>query len=344
MIRRVTMRDIAEKVRMSRATVSAVLGNKTHCYASEKTKSLIRETAMQMGYSPNPLACGLKGGRTHTIGLIESSLQNEVRRQEVVNFTNLLDERNYRLYVAYYKGEERLLQIACDDLLSRGCDALVISGKLTEKMYQIIAEITDPVIVLSSSPECLKREGELFSDHSSGTREALEHLIALNHRHIRMIGKEWDEFNSDLRPVTFRQVMKQHGLGAKDMLHVLDKESDLTPDFMKVFLRKNPDCTAIFCTNDFLAMRVIQSCSKLGLRVPEDMSVIGFDDISASVCYNPPLTTVRQPSMEGAKAGIQMLMNRLENENKPVPRHLLSHLVVRETTAPPRVRPLPEMK
>ncbi len=344
MQKRVTMRDIAEKVRMSRATVSAVLGNKTHCYASEKTKALIRETAMQMGYSPNPLACGLKGGRTHTIGLIESSLQNEVRRQEVVNFTNLLDERNYRLYVAYYKGEERLLQITCDDLLSRGCDALIVSGKLTEEMYRIIAEISDPVIVISSSPESLKREGNLFFDHGCGTREAIEHLISLKHRHIRMIGREWGGLSSDLRVVTFREVMKRHGLGVKDMFHVLDEESDLTTDFMKAFLRKYPDCTAILCTNDFLAMRVIQSCSKLGLRVPEDMSVIGFDDISASACYTPSLTTVRQPSLEGAKEGIQMLMNLLENENKPVSRHLLSHLVIRETTAAPRVRLLPEMK
>lgn len=343
MQRRVTMKDIAEKVRMSRATVSAVLGNKTHCYASEKTKALIRETAMGMGYSPNPLARGLKGGRTHTIGLIESSLQNEVRRQEVVNFTNLLDERNYRLYVAYFKGEERLLQIACDDLLSRGCDALIISGKLTEKMYRMIEDIKDPVIVISPSPESLTREGELFFDHSCGTREAIEHLIALNHRHIRMIGREWGEFNTDLRPVTFLEVMKRHGLRAGDRIHVLEEETDLTADFMKGFLRKNPDCTAIFCTNDFLAMRTIQACSKLGLRVPEDMSVIGFDDISASDCYTPPLTTVQQPNMEGAKAGIQLLMNLLENENKPVCRHLLSRLVIRETTAAPRRRPLPEL-
>ncbi len=344
MQKRVTMRDIAEKVRMSRATVSAVLGNKTHCYASEKTKALIRETADRMGFSPNPLARGLKGGRTHTIGLIESSLQNEVRRQEVVNFTNLLDERNYRLYVAYYKGEERLLRIACDDLLSRGCDALIISGKMTEEMYRTIAEIRDPVIIVTSSPESLKMEGEIFFDHGSGTREAIEHLISLKHRHIRMIGKEWDGFNADLRAITFLEVMKQHGLGGKDMLCILDDETDLTADFMKAFLRKNPDCTAIFCTNDFLAMRVIQSCSKLGIRVPEDLSVIGFDDISSSACYTPALTTVRQPNMEGAQAGIQLLMNRLENENKPVCRHLLSHLVIRETTAAPRVRPLPVMK
>ena len=211
-------------------------------------------------------------------------------------------------------------------------------------MYRIIAEIRDPVIIVTSSPESLKMEGEIFFDHGSGTREAIEHLISLKHRHIRMIGKEWDGFNADLRAITFLEVMKQHGLGGKDMLCILDDETDLTADFMKAFLRKNSDCTAIFCTNDFLAMRVIQSCSKLGIRVPEDLSVIGFDDISASACYTPALTTVRQPNLEGAEAGIQMLMNRLENENKPVCRHLSSHLVVRETTAAPRVRTLSEIK
>ena len=334
---RVTMRDIAEKVGMSRATVSAVLGNKEHCYASEKTKELIRKTAVSMGYSMNLLARGLKSGKTYTIGLVEDAMQHEIRGQEVVSLTNLLGERNYRLYVSYYKGETSLLRAACDDLISRGCDALIVSGgKLSQDMYRIVTEITNRVVFFSFSDSSLPREQTVFFDYASGTREALEHLFALGHRNIWMLGHVWNGFASDLRSVTFRDFLRKHHQNADNRILILEKDAVLPVPDMRDFFRKNPSCTAFFCVNDLQAMQLIQVCARLGIRTPEDISVIGFDDITASRYYTPALTTVHPQIESGTRSGVQLLMNLLENESNAPCRHIYSRLILRESTAIPR--------
>ena len=340
MNRRVTMSDIAKRVNMSRATVSAVLGNKAHCFASEKTKALIRETAEQMGYTPNLLARGLKSGRTCTIGLIECSMQNEVKQQEVVQYTNLLGERDYRLYVSYTKGEERLLRLACEDLLARGCDALIISGRIEPADFRIVEEITTCAVFITNLPP-LSWERVICYDYAAGVSQAMEHLHdTFGHRNIRMIGRYWSTFFDDMRVVTFQEMLAQFDLSAENPVSVVNQTTEVTPEFMRNFFAESPDCTAIFCSNDLLAMRVIQSCSKLGITVPGDLSLIGFDDIESSSYSTPALTTIRHPLEEGAHETFKLLMNMLENENEPVCHRLPAQLIIRESCDVPRRKKL----
>ena len=105
MAQRVTMQDIADAVHMSRASVSAVLGNKPHCFVSEKNRAQILQTAARMGYTPNLLARGLRNGRTNMIGLLCTSLQSEIHQQETVMLTDLLLKHGYSSNIVYYKGE-----------------------------------------------------------------------------------------------------------------------------------------------------------------------------------------------------------------------------------------------
>lgn len=339
MNKRITMSDVAKRAKMSRATVSAVLGNKEHCFASEKTKALIRETASEMGYIPNLLARGLKNGRTFTIGLIESSIQNEVKQQEVVQFTNLLGERGYRLYVSYSKGEERLLRLACEDLLARGCDALIISGKCNPAEYQIVNEITDRAIFITSNILESEREQTISSDYGVGIMEAGEYLHnTLGHRDIRMLGRDWGTFFQDRRVMAFQELLKKFNLPANDSVQVLNDVVGFTSTFMKKFFADFSNCTAIICSNDLVAMKVIQSCVKLGIKVPKDLSVIGFDDIQASSCSTPALTTIQHPLVEVASETFKLLMNMLENGNNLVCHRLPARLIIRESCDVPRTK------
>ena len=127
MAQRVTMQHIADAVHMSRASVSAVLGNKPHCFVSEKNRAHILQTAVRLGYTPNLLARGLRNGRTRMIGLLCTSLQSEIHQQEMVLLTNLLLEHGYSSNIVYYKGEMEKLRTSGSELVARGCDALVIS-------------------------------------------------------------------------------------------------------------------------------------------------------------------------------------------------------------------------
>jgi len=337
MNKRVTMSDVAKRTKMSRATVSAVLGNKEHCFASEKTKILIRDTASEMGYIPNLLARGLKNGRTFTIGLIESSIQNEVKQQEVVHFTNLLGERGYRLYVSYYKGEERLLRQACEDLLSRGCDALIISGRCEPADYQIVNKITNRAIFITNNLLENERERTISSDYGVGIMEAGEYLHnTLGHRDIRMLGIYWNTFFQDSRVLAFQEMLKRFDMPIDNAIQAVAQLTEITPAFMKRFFKDFPDCTAIICSNDLVAMKVVQSCAKLEIAVPKDISVIGFDDIIASTCFVPSLTTIRHPLEGIASETFKLLMNMLENSNSLVCHRLPARLVIRESCDAPR--------
>ncbi|MDD4180548.1 MAG: LacI family DNA-binding transcriptional regulator [Victivallaceae bacterium] len=337
MNKRVTMSDVAKRAKMSRATVSAVLGNKEHCFASEATKIMIKETASEMGYIPNLLARGLKNGRTFTIGLIESSIQNEVKQQEVVQFTNLLSERGYRLYVSYYKGEERLLRQACEDLLARGSDALIISGRCEPAEYQIVNKITNRAIFITSNFLDGERERTISSDYSVGIMEAGSYLHdTLGHRDIRMLGRYWNTFFQDSRVLAFQKMLKQFDLPIDNAIQAVAQLTEITPGFMKKFFTDSPDCTAIICSNDLVAMKVIQSCTKIGIAVPKDISVIGFDDIEASSCSTPPLTTIQHPLAEVASEAFKLLMNMLEDSNNLVCHRLPARLVIRESCDAPR--------
>lgn len=335
MQRRVTMQDIAEKVQMSRATVSAVLGNKKQ-FASEKNKALILEAVAQMGYKPNLLARGLKNGRTYTIGLLSCAAHNEIRQQEMVCLTNLLDQRNYRLYVSYYKGENRLLKSACEDLTARGCDALIISGSIEKNLPQMVREITQKAVFIISRPLEEDDPQMVFYDYGSGVIEAIDYLVNLGHCDIRMIGHDWGTFLEDQRAVAFLQGLEAKKLNLTAPIEAINWGEELTIDFMRRFFLKHPACTAVLCSNDMVALKVIQVCAKMGIRVPQDFSVIGFDDINASSCSSPALTTIHQPVEQGAQEIFKLLMNMLEEEDKPVSRHLLTGLVVRESTDVPR--------
>ena len=102
---------------------------------------------------------------------------------------------------------------------------------------------------------------------------------------------------------------------------------------MKEFLRNNPSCTALVCRNDVIAMRVIQSCAKLGVRVPEELSVTGFDDIDTSAFSIPSLTTIRQPVEAAAGETVKLVLNMLEGQSNPICHRLPPRLVIRESTA-----------
>ncbi len=340
MQRQVTIKDIAQRVKFSNATVSAILGEKRHCYASEKTKSLIRATAKEMGYVPNLVARGLKSGKTYTIGLIESAIQNTIKQQEIVIFTNLLGARNYRLYTSYFKGEDKLLKDGCQDLLARGCDALIISGWLSKESCDFVESITNKAVLLNSNRQTGIEGRTIYYDFESGVSEAMSYLLELGHRDIIMFGGKWKQFYEDQRPVTFLRIQRKHQpcLDDSKLIHVFPKSDHVTANAMKVFLQENPSCTALLCTSDLIAMKVIQSCAELGLSVPRDLSVVGFDDIESSTCFNPALTTLRQPLEESAEQVFKLLMNILENENNRINTVLKATLQIRKTVGPPRKR------
>ena len=334
MEQRVTMQNIADAVHMSRASVSAVLGNKPHCFVSEKNRAQILQTAARMGYTPNLLARGLRNGRTNMIGLLCTSLQSEVHQHETVLLTNLLMEHGYSSNIVYYKGEMSKLRTACSELMARGCDALVISraqhGEENEE-HEIVNSFTDKAVFLyAGNPEKIS-DHDIVYDFRSGFVEALAYLKKLGHRQVKMVQCGFDP--KDPGMIGFQDALHQQGMEADAPVCSVPEINHITPEYMKRFFRENPSCTAVICRNDLTAMRVIQSCAKLGVRIPGDFSVIGFDNIVSSAFTSPALTTIRQPLETAAEETVKLLLNMLEDQSYPVCRSLPARLVIRESTA-----------
>ena len=334
MAQRVTMQNIADAVHMSRASVSAVLGNKPHCFVSEKNREYILQTAARMGYTPNLLARGLRNGRTRMIGLLCTSLQSEVGQQEMVLLTNLLLEHGYSSNIVYYKGEMPKLRTASSELLARGCDALVISraqhGNENEE-HEIVNSFTDKAVFLYAGNPDKSADCDIVYDFRAGFLEALAHLKKLGHRQVKMIQRSFDPIDPGM--IGFRNALQRLQMETEAAVCSVPEINDITPEYMKRFFQDNPFCTAVICRNDLAAMRVIQSCAKLGVRIPEDFSVIGFDDIASSAFTSPALTTIRQPLETAAEETVKLLLNMLEDRSYPVCRSLPARLVIRESTA-----------
>ena len=334
MAQRITMQHIADAVHMSRASVSAVLGNKPHCFVSEKNREQIIQTAVRMGYTPNLLARGLRNGRTKMIGLLCTSLQSEIHQQETVMLTNLLLEHGYSSNIFYYKGEMPKLRTASSELMARGCDALVISraqhGDENEE-HEIVNTFTDKAVFLYAGNPDEPSDRDIVYDFRSGFVAALAYLKKLGHRQVKMI--QCCFAPKDPGMIGFLDALQQLRMKTEAAVCCVPEINDVTPEYMKRFFQENPFCTAVICRNDLSAMRVIQSCAKLGVRVPEDFSVTGFDDIASSAFSSPALTTIRQPIAAAAEETVKLLLNLLEGQSNPVRRSLPAELVIRESTA-----------
>lgn len=278
-LRRVTISDVARHVGMSVSMVSSVLGRKSYCCASAATRSRIESAARELGYRPNLLARGLKSGRSRIIGFVCDSVHNEVSAREIVYLTDSLLPLDYQVQVIYSRGEEELRQQACDRLTDTGCDAIIVSGNFS----RINLRTHVPVFLINGDMVGKGLDRSIFVDYQAGVEEALTCLCEHGHKHIVLVAYYWSSFPGDQRKLAFDAFLRRNGISdAAARTLIFQDYSEITPQRMLDFLQQYPSCTAFICTNDLVAMRLIQALAKLGMSVPDDFSVIGFDDILAA--------------------------------------------------------------
>ena len=188
---------------------------------------------------------------------------------------------------------------------------------------------------------------QVVQDKSAGVMQAIEHLHRLGHKEIYMLFAYWANWDTDGRFEGFIKGMKKLGEdNPHKRMHIVTTEEAITDDGMVVydqrdmlrnireFLKTHPQCTAIVCGNDIVAMNVMHAAWEMGIKVPDELSVVGFDNIHTSQYTHPPLTTVAQPISKIVSAAWQMLLDDIENKNdKPAKVVIPSELVIRESTA-----------
>ncbi|NPV87339.1 MAG: LacI family DNA-binding transcriptional regulator [Anaerolineae bacterium] len=337
----VTIKDIARKAGVSHATVSRALNGSP--LISQETTLAIRKLAEEMGYLPSAAARGLKTSRSHVLGVIVSRIGNPYFGEIVQGIEDALKGTAYSIFVA-----SSHLDAAVEENIVRAFGehrvdgVIVATASFSRSQVHLLRRYGIPIVAInSSSPQdyrfCIAH------DDVYGARQVARHLIALGHRRIAYIGNmRAAQINHD-RIVGFKQEMESAGiaLDANLMINLQWSEIENGVEGMTTLMRRKDRPTAVFCFNDLIAIGALQVAQRMGIRVPQEISITGFDNITYSAYTLPALTTFDQPKrLIGAEAAGMLLdlINRRgsggdDERAAPAARLLRGKLLVRESTA-----------
>ncbi|MGN6758769.1 MAG: LacI family DNA-binding transcriptional regulator [Thermomicrobiales bacterium] len=348
MARRVTIEDVARESNASVSTVSLVLRNKPGIGA--ETRRRVLETAQALGYrrqSPAPVTAP----GTRNIGLI---LRARARSRDVgpsvVNafyswVVSGIDAaaQQARLNLLYASlavdDDNRLLDLP-RHLLDQALDGVLLVGAFTDEAIAELAGVQARPVVLVDAPARLHRYDAVVSDNEGGAYTAVAHLITQGHRRIALAGPgSTADPNFNERREGYRRALREHGLASYPLAQ--GETHDAADDnAAAAMLRQHPEVTAIFGCNDTFALSALRALRLLGWRVPEDVSVIGFDDIERSGQTTPPLTTMAVDKVSMGRLAVQMLLFRLAwPDAAPTLTMLQPRLVERQSVRPPAATP-----
>ncbi len=325
----VTLEMVAEAAGVSPSTVSRILNGTA--VVSDLKRQAVDESIAKLGFVPNPVARGLAGGRTLSIGVITQAIDSPFYGAALRGIEDELDPFGYRpLFVS--GGWNAAAEARCIEVLrSRRVDGIIVlTGRLTDQALKQCAKSL-PVVVTGRS---LKAPG-LFAlnfDNFEGARLATHHLIELGHQRIAFISGDRDHPDATERLRGYRAALEAAGL-AYDAQLVFPGEYHEVSGLLAVdrLLESRQRFTAIFAANDQMASGAALGLYRRSLRVPDDVSLVGFDDLPASLYAIPPLTTVHQPAYElgrlAACAMLQLLSNTKPTVEVPAPR-----LIARESS------------
>jgi LacI family transcriptional regulator len=331
---RVTIAQVAEEAAVSAMTVSNVLNGRPG--ASEETRRRVLDAAGRLGYQPNLSARNLKAGRTGLIGVMTLDLTGQYGLEIVRGIADELasDEREMLISATY---QDAVRELERTQFLARGLvdGVLMVAPALEDDTLEALRRKNLPCVVIDPRRTDVSMP-RVTVDNYGGTRQAAEHLLELGHTRIAYIKGIADLESSELRYKGFHDALRLAGVDLDERL-VAESDFTYTQGFRiasALIAEHRP--TALMAGGDLIALGAVDAARACGLRVPDDLSVVGFDDLPQAAQTFPALTTVRQPLHDMGKLGTRMLLSLIDGrpllmENMQMP----TELVVRGTTAPP---------
>jgi LacI family transcriptional regulator len=340
-MKRVTMTDVARRAGVSVSTVSHVI-NKTR-FVETSTKERVLTAIQELDYRPSRVAQGLASRRTNTAGLLISDVGNPFYHQVILGVEDAALSSDYSVFLFNSNYDlKRSLQYI-HSMIDRQVDGVIfMSSRLTA---DLIAELTRrqvPTVILDWEESQVNHVGTIVIEFEVGIREAVQHLVQLGHRRFAHVSGPLDLWTARVRRDAFLQALRHNGV---DSARVPVVEANLRIDggrgALPRLLSVDPAPTAVFAANDLTAIGIMLEARDRGLRVPEDLSVVGLDDIGLSSQIAPPMTTVALPCYEIGGAAMNMLLEliRTPEESRlssPAPRiKVATQLIVRQSTSAP---------
>lgn len=330
----ITIKDIARLSGVSTATVSKVINGKAYDISDvtiEKVKKVIEE----QNYSPNRIARSMITKKTKTIGLIIPDVRNPFFTDLTRGAEDVANERGYSIFFCNTDDDLTKEIKYLNSLIEKQVDGIALAGAVgRNKELEEKLNIKTPIVALDRNVYFKGIKGKIEVDNFSGAYDAVTHLIDLEHKRIMFLSGQLNTKPSLDRLEGYKRALKDNGIEYDERLVIVGKYSS---EFGYEIIRNttmDEGVTAIFCANDLIAIGAMNALKEKGLRIPEDISIVGFDDIYFSSLVTPALTTVRQPSYEIGYLAIETLIDILEGrENMRDKVEIKLELIVRESTS-----------
>ncbi len=335
--RKVSIQDIAKAAGVSHTTVSRALRNSP--LISREVRERIQSVAQQLDYTPNALAQGLKMQRSNTIGLVVTTIADPFVGRVVRGIEEVAQAAGMSVILsASYNDPEREME-TIENFQRRRVDGIIVAAaQISDQYAHRLSRIDVPTVVINHQAESdLALLHSIAVDDYMGARQAVEHLLGLGHRRIGYLGAGNRPRSNRRRLQAYRDALHEAGLDAAEWVRIASPEHRYHSDDVMAGRTLLPELldggvTALFCYNDMIAIGGLLACSERRLRVPEQFSLIGFDDIELAQYVTPGLTTIHQPKLRLGQMAMEMLLELVAGR-EVCDQVLATELILRGTTA-----------
>jgi DNA-binding LacI/PurR family transcriptional regulator len=331
----VTLKAVAKHLGLTPGTVSAVLNNSPAARSiPENTRKRVTDAARELNYRPNFLARSLRVQRTFTVGVIAEEIGDTYGGSIVSGIETYLRDNDFFFLTVAHRHDPKLLQTYSQLLASRGVEGIITIDTSIDE------EPTLPTVAVAGHQK-VENVTNIILDHRRAAELGLRHLKELGHERIAFLRGQPKSSDSASRWEAIQEVAREFEIQISPELVLQIEGMDSTPElgypYGKALIAREVPFTALFAYNDISAIGAMRAFQEAGLRVPDDVSVVGFDDISIASFSIPPLTTVRQPLLKMGRIAAETLLDRIEDRAPFIPEIAVEpELITRRSTGPPR--------
>jgi DNA-binding LacI/PurR family transcriptional regulator len=332
-LRQPSIKDIARIARVSHPTVSRALQNSP--LVNAKTAERIRKIARESGYRASAVARGLVTRRTRTIGLVVTTVADPFTSEVVSGIEQTANDHGYCVFLADSNADPEREAKIVQSFAEQRVDGIIVTSSRVGALYlPLLSEMMVPIVLVNDQHPGAFVHSVMISNQE-GARSVTEHLVKLGHTRIAYIGDQHGYQSDTERFAGYREALDAAGIPFHPELAIRgNSKPDEALRVMDRLLALTEPPTAVFCYNDMTALGALRSIRMHGLRVPQDISIAGFDDLFVASYTDPPLTTVRQPMRRMGQLAMENLIKLMMEEESVVRVKVKPELIIRESTGP----------
>jgi DNA-binding LacI/PurR family transcriptional regulator len=321
-----TIRDVAERAGVSKSLVSLVMRGSPH--VSEHRRQAVLKAARELGYRPNAVARSLVEGRTRLIGALVADLHNPFFAEFLDGLQETLHGEGLRMLVGSGRWDPHFEAEAVEAFLEMRVDGLVLLSVVPESLAEASKSV--PVVVVGERD--VSGVDIVVDDDELGARLAVDHLVGLGHHRIAHI-EGAPSTTAHYRKRGYESAMRRHDFADRIVVEPGDFTEEGGYRAARQLLARDPRPTAIFAPNDLVATGVLSAADELGLHVPDDVSIVGYDNTHLAAIRHVSLTSVDQPRRDMGRVAAERLTARIDDPmREPIQTLVVPHLVIRATT------------